>query len=891
MKSKKTLSALLLALVMVTCLVMAQVVTVGAETSPAPATAESVYETNKDLVAAIDDGGYYAKLYALAQDDDSYVAKMQSIADVAAEYEALVEDYVEEDYFVRDWSGASGIVHEKELTKSRIVLTEDNYRTYDAEKASERIEKARNYIENNFVTLSVSYETEKANAKAYIETLYNDLLSKNTANPGGSPEKIVGYYDNNGKAELGSVKGAFDDDLDALALDKSDYNGSVNAVTALRDQAEADLRAVRLNDVERTYDLLQDYYAILNGDREGDAAGEKNVLTSDINRLDRYFWKNASPEILTKYSNEKKAFEDFLTETTIDDSAYRDRSYIETADKVVRIDAMDEAGNPLEVIPAKAILKATNVADAAAKRRNAELAINEVRDGISVAYLMDLTIYNPVERWNTVKKHENKKVIYRVTVMLENYYKKYVKGNRSFLTGILASMGLSQPVGSDRSEAIASYAKYLNSHDGSLCYSYDRGTGDGKAVELDYSYAAGNLTFDVDDYGTFVIAVNEKSSILLNPWLYLICLAGLALLIIIIVLIVKFSGYKIVFVTNGGSKVKSVRGRKGESFVMPENPKKKDYVFAGWFEDKEFRYRFVRTQIDRRGKVKVYARWFKAFGDNERNDLFKKICADFEAHKTLPATSDKDSIVVAKAYNGENGIKLYLAIELTGEEQALYGAVAEESSEFATKPWMLLIDSKENYESGKKLIEKAYVGYALESSAPDEELLANLGDTYVLTATKPVAKEEPAEAVVGAAEEEPANEQPVEQAEEQPVDEEKLNDYYAGIRRAARGYGLAKDSDKAKEGMMLLRAYCLSDGVYVYLALDPEAEGLEKAEGKLAEGTPALFKVTDDESYEKALELIDKTMTGYDLEKTGMEVGELTEGLSKGFGYRLKFQD
>ena len=32
-------------------------------------------------------------------------------------------------------------------------------------------------------------------------------------------------------------------------------------------------------------------------------------------------------------------------------------------------------------------------------------------------------------------------------------------------------------------------------------------------------------------------------------------------------------------------------------------------------------------------------------------------------------------------------------------------------------------------------------------------------------------------------------------------------------------------------------------------------------------------------------------MTEYGLEPTGQEVGELKEGMSKGFGYRLKFDN
>ena len=121
--------------------------------------------------------------------------------------------------------------------------------------------------------------------------------------------------------------------------------------------------------------------------------------------------------------------------------------------------------------------------------------------------------------------------------------------------------------------------------------------------------------------------------------------------------------------------------------------------------------------------------------------------------------------------------------------------------------------------------------------------------------------------------------------------EEQLTNFYAEVRKTALGYALAAENEKAKDGMMLVRAYMKNDGVYVYAAIDPEAAGAEKAEGALAEETPAYVKVTNDEELAKAKELVDKTMTEYGLEPTGQEVGELKEGMSKGFGYRLKFDN
>ena len=104
------------------------------------------------------------------------------------------------------------------------------------------------------------------------------------------------------------------------------------------------------------------------------------------------------------------------------------------------------------------------------------------------------------------------------------------------------------------------------------------------------------------------------------------------------------------------------------------------------------------------------------------------------------------------------------------------------------------------------------------------------------------------------------------------------------------GYALAEENDKVTNGMMLVKAYVKDDGVYVYLAGNPEELGLEKAEGLFMGDTPAFAKVTDEATLEKAVAAIDTVMTGYGLEKTGEET-ELKEAGKNGFGYRLKFND
>ncbi len=381
MKSKKTLSAILLTLITIVCLITAQVVTVGAETETS---AQSIYDANKEIVAAIDEGNNFAKLRDLANEDEQYIAQMQAVVEVATAYDEFASSYTEDEYNAADWTK---IAEEVDMVKSVVKLTSGNYATYadSVAKNLDRIEKGKTYIGAKFVSYTAAYAAHKVAAKEKVDAKYADLLSVNATHPTANVYDYYGIYDNAGVNEMQNIKATFENDLDALTLDKADYNGSVNAVKELRAKAEADLAAVRRNDVERTYDDLNDYYAVVNGDKAGNASAMKENLKTAIAKLNNSFWNRASDEVLKKYSNEKKSFDKFVTETEIDDSEYRDRSYIEDANGVVRIEAYNEDGDLVEVIPAKAILKVNHVADAAAMRRNADTAVAAKASGVTVA--------------------------------------------------------------------------------------------------------------------------------------------------------------------------------------------------------------------------------------------------------------------------------------------------------------------------------------------------------------------------------------------------------------------------------------------------------------------------------------------------------------------------
>ena len=774
MKTERTLFKILLGIV------VASIVSVSAVSVAFADTPQQLFDDNTSVVAAIDPNGYFAEVKAKAEQDARFTAVMEHIVLVAKAYDGFAKAYAEEDYSAKDWqtvekqlgiTGKSVGLNAENIPLDNIARKDDPAEYYAKyEKYLKTIADDKASLDASITALSVSYEAERQAASAAVLDRRNTLLQKNDLGL-GSPEKTVGYYDAKGKKEVEDTKKAFDTELATYELDKTDYDGSVNKIKTLKNDKIAEMDAVRVNDVERAYDKLCDYYDTLRAKGAAAAQSEKQEVTRAINALTN-FWRNASPEINKKYATEKKAFDDFFDENDIDDSEYIDRNTIETEDGVIVIEAFVEKNGDLEeapVFPAAGKLKAYDVAPTSAKRHNAEVDIMKENSKISVAYFIDIEVYCNSGLWKPMTELDGKQIIYKVSIDLARYYENYIKGHDTFIGGLLKKTGIKKLKSDDKTESIIKSADEIEK--GSLGYCYYRADGDTLAKAVKTTLDDGVLTVETNSFNSIAITENEKQFILYNPWVYIIAFCAIVVLIILIRLIVKFSRYKIKFYSNGGTKVRSITARKGQSFVMPKEPTKVGFIFAGWFEDKALKNRFIATTMSKRRRMKAYAKWVDA------------------------------------------------------------------------------------------------------SPAPFKE------EVIEQPAPAPVEEPAPAPAPVAA---------PV--APEAPASEnnaEKLLEFYKEIRKTALGYALNEPNDKAEDGKMVVRAYLKEENVEVYLALEGE-EGLEKAEGAIAEDTPALIKVSDEETLGKAKEFIDKAMTALGLEKTGEEVGELKEGLSKGFGYRIK---
>ena len=70
-------------------------------------------------------------------------------------------------------------------------------------------------------------------------------------------------------------------------------------------------------------------------------------------------------------------------------------------------------------------------------------------------------------------------------------------------------------------------------------------------------------------------------------------------------------GFDIVFDSDGGSDVASLRLRYGESITEPEAPVREDYIFVGWYADKELTEKVDFSSVTVTQSATFYAAWEK----------------------------------------------------------------------------------------------------------------------------------------------------------------------------------------------------------------------------------------------------------------------------------------
>lgn len=932
MKSMKKNSIISLALICVFSLLLT--VTVGGvkvfAAAPTAAEAKAYYEENKAKVEPIDNGAaFFAKMrdaYVDTGDTGAYdsMVSLVKVAEKATEYK---DAYVALKYPLKD---REKVINEVNLALNAVKATSENYLKYNTKEDGylRRLEDLKTGLDK-LKTKQVLFDEAKSAAKNTLEAKRDELLSVS-----GTPTTTVGALDAIAKTAIGDAASEYLTKIEAVAYttditDEKDDEKYLKAVVKADDMSKAGkdaVIAVPKNDVERTYNDLSDYEAMRDGyvgkkDGETDEqfaarkAALKEKVTAAIKALNESFFPNASKEVLKKYSAEKQRFDAFTKSYNVDDTPYADKDTITSEDGAFTVTAYRKGTETkVAVFPARAVVKALNCGSGAAKT-NAENAIRKSDKKLGVAYFMLISVYAGPTEWTAVEKDAaGNAVEYQVSVDLNKYYETYIKDHESLLAMLLKKINFVAKAGEDKAAKISAcatdYLKANKTNDNSLCYYYTRSAeGDSAITPLAYELKEGNiLMFKTNAFNLFAVSEVNSGSVFTQPLFYIITILALILLIAIIVIILKNVKYSVRFVTGDGSKSATVKARKGESFVMPENPVKAGYVFAGWYEDKELTRRFLDTVIVRRKNIKVYAKWVAALTPGQIETYFNKLRGELLAHGAY-ADADKkkegETATLAILASSATEIKMYLAIDAKSAAESGYEVKAVTAKEYAETPTLYVIDGKERFVKALELIARLVKENELVENPMEVTETEDADKHYfalTLTAPAPVkeetveeeaeeAKEEQTETAIEVTEEQPVKEEAVEEepaAEE--VTEEQLAEYYTVIRKAAMGYALAEENDKVTNGMMLVKAYVKDDGVYVYLAGNPEELRLEKAEGLFVGDTPAFIKVTDEATLEKAVAAIDTVMTGYGLEKTGEET-ELKEAGKNGFGYRLKFND
>ncbi len=894
LKSKKQIFALMLVLV----LALAMCWTLPTLSASAE-DATSYYNDNKDgNVTLLDSDGnnFFLKLKDDASlSDGQKLAVMKEIVATADAFQSLKASYVKKDYYLNDWGDETkGLQKIFSKLQYDLKLTEDNYKTYTKAAVQHLLDAAEENA-NAIKTIAEIFEDYRAEKKQALQSEYVKLFAVNVANENNASAdqfNTIGFYDEQAKVELGAELSDGLDAIDGVTFNKDTVSELKTQLDEIVDDCIKKMRAVPRNDLDRVYNLYQDYSAI----KDGAASGDEQQALADAKAAaealyeSNGFWTKASQDVKTDSSAKEAAVRSLLKEE-IQSGVVSSNNISSVSDKegIIKVKAFFEDGSEAKILPYNATLKVYSKIMSAAER-NMTTALKE--KGMGLGYGFTFGIYKNSDYINLERIRENnaQDFYFEVEIDLERYFTNYVKNNKGLLGDLLGDFIGGVWGVENNNEDVQKMSDEIggkNADGKSICYYYE----DGAITPLEYTLNGGILMFETTNFGSFAVGKIDTSSWLESPIFWVIAAVLAILLIIIIVAIIKRRKFKIAFRSNGGSVVTSVRVRKGESIVMPANPTRKGYVFAGWYEDKALTRRFVKTCLTKRRGMKVYAKWNLELTPERVRSYYLRLREALASHASLSdgaslaeGTSKTYAILVAE----EKTLKLF--VDLDAKKLSSDGfklqAVKKDKDIAGSLPSVFTITTREEFLSAMSLVDKLVAAFNLGlasdvAPAQDNEV------SYTLSISAPV-KEEVVEEAIEEAVEAPA-EEVVEEAPAEPASEEQLIEYFTKIRARASGYALFAANDKAEDGKILVKLYKKDDEIKCYLALDAETYGLETASLGFGD-TPAMISVDNDEAFNKALELVDIVMLEHGLEKIDDEVEERPYD-GKNFGFRIHYTE
>lgn len=845
---------------------------------------------------------------------DSYVAVVRAIVDMADKRNAAIalRDGADPMDIEADSNGEAVVLAKTFLEASEVNSGKMNPTEYES-------------VYQNVLTAFGEFETNLDAIRKRDELEFEDYRTNKAKEVGAEYERLIENtdtsYDRRGNQKVGAYSSEQLKKLDSVLADyayktadeylvaedgklaQTEYSASdVNAKRRELDQIAAEgikqLDLVKKNILEVVhsewleYVAVNDKYAAAEPGSEKDELGKlRDDLLSALKagsysrvREAVAFYEGASQEVKTKYSADEENLKKFMEEnpplilpepvSSISDdngvatiTAYFD-TYTSGVPEEAKVFSSRSDGGRLE------IFASAN----GAKKRIANGQIKELNGVFSVAYFINFTVYESTYRrlelpetaikYNAdgTKKttysgsYETGSVYYRVELDLNKYFEKYCK-ERGYESDKLANV-----------ENAFSACK---DGDSALCYTY-------KDAKIEKTYVpnskqteleGGKLVFYAKSFNDFCIAGTGLENWLTNPWTWVMALVALILLIIIIKIIVKNFKYRIKFVSNGGTLVRSLRVAKNEAIILPANPTKTGLVFAGWYTDEACTVRFIETKLRRRKGYKLYAKWAAPVSAEMLTSFYdglRTLMVSYEKSSFKPTLGMSEKELIANMFGEENYIVLYLGVKFAKAKELPGGecAVSHKDKKFAALPTKVIVSDGKSYVDAIKLTEQVMIEKGLQRKEVAPEKVVSTPEERAAGFAYYVKNERVAASMA---------------------------DYFELLRIGLKSYVLETDNGKFKPGdrFTFARIYYTAKNVDLYMPIVKGIKELEKGERtpRFAD-TPVHIVICDNGDMDKAFELIEKAMLSYGFTKYPENSNDLEDIVlsdTDGFAYTIRF--
>ena len=263
-----------------------------------------------------------------------------------------------------------------------------------------------------------------------------------------------------------------------------------------------------------------------------------------------------------------------------------------SADYVVYLTCIDEKGNEVNIFNSDATLVA--------------------REGASPSVERNLYLILKGDRLDEATKGLSKETAEHLKGRVLKYYFTFTISSSVIKDGKLSVLEFDQPLTvkitikfnkAEDFEAIKEKTCALN-----YCHT------NVNTVYSDIEWGDSTMTFKVSNFvnqAQIAMAAEGEAPF---DWAKYVVLGLLGLVVLLyliwlIVAIVRNWKYRVIFNANGGKYNTCIKVKLHEKFNHPNPPYRKGYKFLGWYADAKCTVRFAASELTKRGKVKVYAKW------------------------------------------------------------------------------------------------------------------------------------------------------------------------------------------------------------------------------------------------------------------------------------------